>query len=524
MPGVDTFCAHVDPRILVVRRGKPRKVRCLWRVPCSPPSSFGVHNSSVDNVCRAATERVLNEEVNGIWVPVARPEIRTFDRNLEDFAALYDSYATPTTPVTYTEMCEMYRGRKRMIYELARDSLSRSDVRPTDAFLKTFVKAEKICFATKSDPAPRLIQPRSTRYNMAVGVFLKPHEHVVYENLNKLFKARTVMKGLNAAEQGAAIREAWEAVTDPVAVDLDASRWDRHVSDVALHWEHDRYLKYFHGSNHDRLKMLLAWQYSNHCRAFLPDGFVKWSMRGGRASGDMNTAVGNVLLMCGLVYSWCAHAGITGYRLINNGDDSVLIISRSQLPRMATLEEWFRTMGFKMKIGDVVTECEQIKFCQTQPVFDGTRWVMCRDPRVVLQKDAHSIAPLSAEKTLRGWLGAVGQCGLSLAGNLPIYNEYYSWMTRNGIADHGIAGDPTMETGMLFLSKGVCARYSEPTVEARVSFWRAFGYDGTDQRLLEDHYRGLTLNATTHVSLPVGLHPESTRYRQTGACGSSLVR
>lgn len=467
---------------------------------------------------------MLNEEVDGIWIPVVRPDIRTFDGDLREFARLLDSHARPTTPVTYTTMCEMYRGRKRMIYELARDELCRSDVRPTDAFLKTFVKAEKICFATKADPAPRLIQPRSVRYNLAVGVFIKPLEHVIYENLDKVFGSRTVMKGLNAVEQGSAIREAWNAVVDPVAVDLDASRWDRHVSDVALHWEHDRYLAYFHGSNHDRLKMLLAWQYTNHCRAFLPDGFVKWSMRGGRASGDMNTAVGNVVLMCSLVYSWCASAGISGYRLINNGDDSVLIMPRSQLPRLATLGAWFQAKGFKMKVGEIVDQCEQIKFCQTQPVFDGTQWVMCRDPRVVLQKDAHSIAPLDAETTLRGWIGAVGQCGLSLAGNLPIFNEYYSWMTRHGTANHGITRDITMETGMSFLAKGLEAKYSEPCVEARVSFWRAFGIDGTDQRLIENHYRGLTLNATTHTILPAGLRPECVRYRQTGACGSSLIR
>jgi len=359
---------------------------------------------------------------------------------------------------------------------------------------------------------------------MAVGVFLKPLEHVIYSNLDKVFGYRAVMKGLNAEEQGAAIRASWEAVVDPVAVDLDASRWDRHVSDVALHWEHDRYLKYYHGRPHDRLKMLLSWQYTNHCRAYLPDGFVKWSMRGRRASGDMNTAVGNVVLMCSLVYSWCAHAGITGYRLVNNGDDSVLIISRSQLPRMATLGAWFTTMGFKMKVGDIVDQCEQIKFCQTQPVFDGTRWVMCRDPKTVLQKDAHSISPLEAEKTLRGWIGSVGQCGLSLAGNLPVFNEYYSWMVRHGVADHGIANDPSMETGMRMLSHGMHAKYAEPSEEARVSFWRAFGIDGTDQRFIENHYRGLTLNATAHVLLPAGTRPESIRYRETGACGTRLVR
>jgi hypothetical protein len=419
-------------------------------------------------------------------------------------------------------MVDMYSGRKRVNYTQAMQSLSASDARPSDAYLKTFVKAEKIDFEKKSDPAPRIIQPRNPRFNLALGVFLKPLEHTIYEAINKIFGSKTVMKNLNASEQAAAIRAAWEAVEDPVAVDLDASRWERHVSVPALKWEHRIYLKYFHGAPHDRLRKLLSWQLRNKCRAYLPDGICKWEMDGRRSSGDMNTAVGNVVIMVGVIHSFCADVGITGYRLINNGDDSVLIISKRHVPLLGQIDAWFANLGFLMKVGEVTPVFERIQFCQTQPVFDGDKWVMCRDPRTVLAKDAHSIAPLDLESTMRGWIGAVGECGLALAGNLPVFNEYYSWMVRNGTKNHGIIDDPTMETGMRWLALRMNAGYSEPSVEARVSFWRAFGIDGTDQRRVETHYRDLGGKFVAPGVVPEWTRPEQLVYKHTGSRGSVL--
>lgn len=495
---------------------------------CSPASSFGVHNNNVDNVCRAATERVLREEVQGVWVPVRTPQPLTFEYHLGVFAMRMDELASVTTPVSHQAIVDMYTGRKKITYQAAADSLSASDVRPSDAYLKTFIKCEKVDFSVKADPAPRVIQPRSPRYNLSLAVYLKPLEHTIYDNINKLFGHRAIMKGLNAVEQARAIRESWEAVSDPVAVDLDASRWDRHVSRVALRWEHRRYLAYFEGVYRSKLAELLGWQgtdRANRCFAYVPDGKVKWDMFGRRASGDMNTAVGNVLIMTACIWSWCREVGIEGYRLVNNGDDSVLIMPRRCLPLLGTISEWFQRMGFIMKVGEVTSVFEQIKFCQTQPVFDGARWIMCRDPKVVLAKDAHSIIPLDNETNLRGWLASVGDCGLALAGNLPIFCDYYNWMRKQGSTNNRVAHDPSMETGMRWLAQGLSAHYSEPSEAARVSFWRAFGIDGTDQRLWERYYRQLNgVSPGAPVIVPPGIRPEHQMYRQTGVSRAPRMR
>jgi hypothetical protein len=57
-----------------------------------------------------------------------------------------------------------------------------------DAYLNSFVKGELVNLSdSKPDPAPRIIQPRSARYNVLVGCFLRPLEHKLYEAITEVF-------------------------------------------------------------------------------------------------------------------------------------------------------------------------------------------------------------------------------------------------------------------------------------------------------------------------------------------------
>jgi hypothetical protein len=107
-------------------------------------------------------------------------------------------------------------------------------VQRQDSFLQAFVKAEAVNFTAKPDPAPRIIQPRNPRYNALVGRFIRPLEHRVYIAIGKLFGGPTVMKGYNAVGTASCLRDMWLEFTNPVALSLDASRFDQHVSREAL--------------------------------------------------------------------------------------------------------------------------------------------------------------------------------------------------------------------------------------------------------------------------------------------------
>jgi len=351
------------------------------------------------------------------------------------------------------------------------------------------VKAEKINFSVKKDPVPRIISPRSPRYNVELGCYLKKIEHPLYVAIGHLFGSTTVAKGLNVEEVAHLLQEKWVSYTAPVAVGLDASRFDQHISRTALAWEHSIYKAIY---RHDKkLAKLLSWQLSNKCRGYTPDGKLKYTTDGTRMTGDMNTAMGNCLIMCALVYAYADSKGIR-ISLVNNGDDCVVIMNKSNLNFFNTgLETWFEEMGFTMKVEPPATVFEQIEFCQMHPVFDGSKYLMVRNPAIAIAKDSISIKPLTTEKLFRKWLGAVGEGGVSLTGGIPVMQSFYCCLER---ASKGLRlkDDPTMESGWWYLSKGMKRKVAEVNTSARISFYLAFGIAPDLQQIIENYYNGFT--------------------------------
>lgn len=151
---------------------------------------------------------------------------------------------------------------------------------------------------------------------------------------------------------------------------------------------------------------------------------VKYSVQGTRASGDMNTSSGNCFTMVGMIHAYCVSHGLK-YRLANNGDDCVLIIEKEDLPRTQNLVNWFAGMGFTMESEGSVSEFEHIKFCQTQPVWTPSGYVMVRDPSVAIPKDTRTRCDLRHREIFEAWSTAVSMGGEALAGNIPIFNQFY---------------------------------------------------------------------------------------------------
>jgi len=218
-------------------------------------------------------------------------------------------------------------------------------------------------------------------------------------------------------------------------------------------------------------------------------------------SGDMNTAMGNCIIMCGLIYTYARERKVP-VQLVNNGDDCVVIISRRHLARFEHgLIDWFREMGFTMKVEDHVDVFEKIVFCQMQPVFDGSKYVMVRNPAVSIAKDAISIKPLDSKTMYEKWLGAVGEGGVSLTGGIPILQSFYLCLERGS---HGrrLKDDPTMETGWWYLSRGMARKVSKVRDEARFSFYLAFDIPPDLQIAVEEYYDSYTPTYRTPMIRP----------------------
>jgi len=464
---------------------KHRTVSSL--IGLSPRLVYGVFNVNTSNAVKSVVERMLFvRDPTGRLVEPPVPSPFTFS----DLNAVYVHFykiVKPTAPLTKDQFLGTYVGRKRTIYENAYESLRVKPFRKSDSYINWFMKCEKVAFTEAKEPVPRGISPRSPRYHVQLGPYVKRIEKDIYDVIAQLCGGKTVFKGLNAFERGRQMRLMWDQFTDPVAVGLDASRFDQHVSVEALEWEHSIYKLYF---PHDRkLKGLLEMQKKNKCYGNLPDCRLEFTVNGKRMSGDMNTSLGNCLLMSSMVYAYVHGLGITKFRLANDGDDCVLIIERKDLRKLSNLKEWFLRKGFSMKQEPPVDVFEQIEFCQSNPIWTEDGYVMVRNPLTSLSKDCISTMPLRTEKLARRWMAAVGEGGLALTGQIPVVQEFYSKLLNLGNRDNPFKMDQSNMTGAQYLAKGMKRKYGVVHWMTRVSFWRAFGLTPDRQIALEQEYK-----------------------------------
>ncbi len=448
------------------------------------------YNHTLVNLTRAVVERVFLVKKGSSFAKP--PEPHHFALKLRSVRALLLPVLPKLVPWTTEQFVDSCVGQKKKRYSEAAESLRTYPLNRRDAEVQVFIKYEKTDITSKQDPVPRVISPRSPRFNLKVGRYLKRLEHHMFKSLGKLFGDTTVLKGFNAYQSAKILRSKWESFNDPVAVGLDASRFDQHVSVDALKWEHEIYLNCFPIKSHrETLRKLLEMQLENHCVGFCPDGKLKYTVQGTRMSGDMNTSLGNCLLMCSMIKAYSMQVGVKCL-LANNGDDCVVFMEKAQLGKFSqNLDSWFTSMGFTMKVEDPVFDFGEIEFCQTKPVFDGSRWIMCRNPHTVLNKDTVFLQPFQSWKQIRAWMAAVGTGGLRMTGGLPVLQNFYRAFDR-----YGSPGRTPFEWGW-YASQVLTSMdrdFGPVSAEARLSFWTSFGITPDEQLQLEEGFDSWQFN------------------------------
>lgn len=484
------------PAQVVIEASGIPKVRKSWQVhPIIDGSSLCVPNNSLHNLVHGVVERQLFVKGStGKLVPPPAPKPDAWVGRSARFLAVLRRVLCRIHPVSREQFALLYQGRRRTIYANAVKSLLSRPVRWQDAFISAFVKAEK---TMKRKFVPRIISPRSPRYNVEVGRYLKPFEHAIYKAIAAAFRravgGHVVAKGLNADQVGQLIHKKFTSFTSPAAFMMDMSRFDQHVSVPALKAEHSVY-KSMCVTEHERreLSKLLEWQLRNKVFGRASNGLVKYMVEGGRMSGDMNTALGNCLLMCWMIWIWFDELGIEG-DLINNGDDCVVFVESHHIPLLeATCSHFFLDFGFTVKAEAPVYELEHIEFCQTRPVLVGEHYRMVRDPFICVQKDATSLVDLSSDKVARRWFHSVGHANLALCAGVPVTQAAAMAYVRAG-GNEPLEGHLAMETGAMFLSRGMTPEERPITEATRYSFWLAFGIVPDEQRVLESEFSSMEL-------------------------------
>jgi hypothetical protein len=391
----------------------------------------------------------------------------------------------------YLETAQSYKGSLRRRYLQAHQSLiDDGPLVARDYLLKAFVKAEK--WEAWKVAKPRMIFPRSPRYNLCLASWLKPFEHWFWGNLKSAVlggvgNSRVVAKGLNQVQRANLIRRKMRGFGSAVVFEVDGKAFEAHCDVWQLVQEHSVYYSAYPRAR--ELKELLDKQLHN--KGVSQCG-VKFSRLGGRASGDVNTGMGNTLIMLAVVTGVMRTTGVQ-WDVLVDGDNALLFLERSSLDRVVEVfaPTALRISGHEMVLERPVTVVEEVRFGRSAPVKTARGWKMVCDYLRVLSHRSSSHIYLREPAYAREFLLGVALCESVLADGVPVLWAYANHLRRctdtgsaprlHGLGDYEVLGVQLDRLG---------SWASPPDEESRASFCRAFGVEPEAQRELERMVEG----------------------------------
>lgn len=452
-----------------------------------------VHDSCACNELISIHNRVCNEvpcpTPDGMWR--LRQSIDRITRCMRH-----------TEQVPYDHVYRHYSGRRFRRYERAHESLRRRSVERKDSYVQSFVKEEKINFAVKGNTDPRMISARHARYNIALASYLRPMEHQLYGMMgnkrNGLPPGRVIMKGLSLPDRAKAITEKFGRFAAPVVVSLDCSRFDAHVHESVLRLEHRAYTNL---NKSAELHQLLSWQINNKC---VTAHGIKYAVRGRRMSGDVNTALGNCLLMVTFVATAMRKFGIKDYDMADDGDDCLLFLEEHQWQEVKDqLSAEFLNYGQELKVENVARRLEDIIFCQSRIVLVDGEPRMVQDPGKVIT-GVLAGAKLRSAQCRKQVMGQRGPCLLALSSGVPVLQKLAVELIRRFAMPKHLDYSDGLYVKACLESVGIRQARERPVSwDTRVSFQRAWGMPPEEQVALEASFERMHCLKQECLRLPV---------------------
>jgi len=406
---------------------------------------------------------------------------------------------------SYLETAHSYKGAMRRRYEEAERSLSmEGPLVSWDSFIKAFLKAEKR--KPWDVQKPRMIFPRSPRYNLHLASWLKPFEHWLWGNLKSgaisaIGNTRVCAKGLGPVQRANLIVRKMSGLRDCVVFEVDGKAFEAHILVEQLGLEHGVYDAAY-GGDAD-LKRALNQQLLN--RGKTTCGW-EFSREGGRASGDFNTGMGNSLIMLAIVTASMSYLGHKKWDTLVDGDNALVFLPGDDYTRVRDgfADAARFVSGHTMVLEHCVTKPECVTFGQSKPIKTERGWKMVRDWRKVLSQWTSNHAHLHEPRFAREYLAGVARCEASLACGVPILwawtnhllklTESVGRVRQLALRDYEVLGVDVEHV----LAHPAAAQ--PPSLETRASFFEAFGIMPDEQLVLE----GLSREAGVFVE-----HPET---------------
>jgi hypothetical protein len=388
---------------------------------------------------------------------------------------------------TRQEIVDSYSGLLRARYEKAMISLEEEPLSVYhDSRLKPFLKAEKFNSQLKM-AKPRMIMPRSPRYNLELARYLKPLEHELWGRLRSprrwgVGASRVVAKGLNQTQRANLILRKFRGIRDVVVVEVDGAQFEAHVTRQVLMLEHSVYRAKFADP---RLKNMLDAQLE--LKGTTSHG-IKFQRPGARASGDVNTGMGNSIVMLAAVDTTMTElsGGRFPFDLLVDGDNALLFFPREHLEFVRA--NFRRTItevsGQEATIDGEAFIPEHITFGQCQPVqITENSWTMVRNPWKVISNSFSGYRQWDKHLYACRVSKSIAQCELSLAQGVPVLQPYFLHSLRHFDKYRESSDDSVRE--MFYLGARRMTTGRPITALARSSFELAFGIGVRSQQALE---------------------------------------
>lgn len=440
---------------------------------------YGLHEHTVDQELRTLCNRHL------FLTPEPDLESKAwtlFKRAMRDLSKLIGY----VPKVGAAEVLKTRPAMKRRRFGKGMERYCREGVKKQDSYLTEMQKLEFYAEDKLAGKEDRGIQFRSPTYNAALARHLHLIEKKLYASALNYDGTPMIAKGRSPLERGMILAAMAENYSRPLFILMDHSRFDAHV-DIELLKEEHRFYNRARGYD-EELEQLLKHQLKGY--GFTSSGIV-YRIKGKRASGDLNTALGNSLLNLAMIKSWLAANNIKKYHILLDGDDSVVVLEDEYRHLIDTIPGHMLNLGMKTEV-QTTNELEHAEFCQGRVCWGTYGPVMVRNPHKVL--DVLTKSPkILTERQACGVLAASALGELMMAPGVPVIAPAAARLFAHAGGKPLFTSPDSYYKFQLYEAKEI-----RPKVDPKMreSFEFAWGITVPEQMAIEAHYEDLGPPAT----------------------------
>lgn len=336
-------------------------------------------------------------------------------------------------PITMFSIVKTYSGRLRKKYEKAYKNIKEGLVVTPRIFVnRCFIKDDKYHVKDFNNVVeykmPRAIQYQSGESVLLKGVHIIPIEKQFYQLLD-VHGLRIFTKGLNNVQIGQLFVDSDVTIGSCVYIENDYSSFDASVCVEMLKLYTDFVLQYVPSRYRSKLRWYMSMGYFP--RGYTTNGH-KYKVTGTVTSGDIDTSFKGNFVNYIVSTVVMAYSGIPekGYKLILNGDDSVVFLDKKYLSYYQPI---FDRFGLNAKVV-IKQDLHEVEFCQSKLFQCSSGNYLVRDLKRTFTRFGWSVRNQGKRKKSRDYIKTVVMGEMALNFKVPyLYNQLrYIYHQING--------------------------------------------------------------------------------------------